>query len=513
MNMIQDIRSTFTKIMTYALFGHILIVLLAGLMTHHGVVGPLIFSVVLATVPYVVLRLQGESELQRQLAGVSLVLFAALLLYQFRGHPWQIDVHMYFFAVLAAITAFVDFKVIVVAAAVVAVHHLGLNFLMPSWVFPDGADFWRVMLHATVVVLEIPSLIWLALKLGEAFEAVEVAKFEAEAEANRAQAAQAEAEAQACKAEEALQEVRIAQEENILLQKETEEERLQIAKDRAAAREAAAQDFEQSVLRLLNDMVGATTAIGQSADSLMSTTEVANQKIGVVSNASMGMSDNIETVASSMEQMSATAAEISSQVMRTVEVAENASNASLRGKESIDELSKRTSEIRAVIQMINDIAEQTNLLALNATIEAARAGEAGKGFAVVAHEVKSLATQSAQATQEIEALINSIIKASDEAANENDNIVQIISEVKQNSSGISAAVEEQSATTTETARAAQRTSNETKEVSRNTEELVGVMQRVRDASETTASAVGEMTRFNEQLREQATAFIHKLRNP
>jgi len=161
--------------------------------------------------------------------------------------------------------------------------------------------------------------------------------------------------------------------------------------------------------------------------------------------------------------------------------------------------------------MIGDIAEQTNLLALNATIEAARAGDAGKGFAVVASEVKSLANQSANATEEIGQLLAGIRDATGQAVDVNKKIVSVIGQISETSSGIASAVEEQSAATEEIARAAQHAAADTIEASRSVENMSSVSDQVSGAAEMTAGAVKALSDKTTDLSARAEEFISALR--
>ena len=115
-----------------------------------------------------------------------------MLVYQLSGHPWQIDMHMYFFAALACLVAYCDYRPIVAGTVAVALHHLALNFLLPAAIYPGGADLGRVVLHAVILLIEAGVLVWLAHKLSQLFETT--AQKTAEAEAASAAEARANIE-------------------------------------------------------------------------------------------------------------------------------------------------------------------------------------------------------------------------------------------------------------------------------------------------------------------------------
>src|ERR1700744_4402996 len=142
-------------------------------------------------------RTAGNGLSTSLLVAVALMGGVSVITFQFMGNPWQVDMHMYFFAALACLVAYCDYRIILAGTVAVALHHLLLNFILPAAVFPGGADFGRVVLHAVVLLVEAGVLIWVAHELAELFmtTAQKTAEAEAAHEAsNRANSARIEAE-------------------------------------------------------------------------------------------------------------------------------------------------------------------------------------------------------------------------------------------------------------------------------------------------------------------------------
>jgi methyl-accepting chemotaxis protein len=204
---------------------------------------------------------------------------------------------------------------------------------------------------------------------------------------------------------------------------------------RKEANQDLANEFERGVKSLVQKVASSAQHMESTAQSLAAAAEETNQQSATVSAAS--------------EQLAASVTEISRQISESTRIVGVAVQETQKSEEMVRTLVGAAQKIGEVTQIINDIASQTNLLALNATIEAARAGEAGKGFAVVASEVKSLANQTAKATEEIAAQIKGIQDSSHTTATAIGQIGQVINQISEISTSISGAVEEQSAATRE----------------------------------------------------------------
>jgi len=247
------------------------------------------------------------------------------------------------------------------------------------------------------------------------------------------------------------------------LQAEQEREQ-QTRLARAEKIEGLLRDFEGRAGTMVETVSEAAEEIGTSAQAGTKTTSETGSKSFTVASAAERTNESTNSAAAAAEELSASISEIARQVSEATDVAGNAVRETEDANERIRGLADASQKIGEIVQLINDIAAQTNLLALNATIEAARAGDAGKGFAVVASEVKSLASQTGKATEEIAGQISSIQQSVDGAVNAVDRISSTIGRINDTATGISSAVEEQSASTQEIARTASTISNDSKEM-------------------------------------------------
>ncbi|HVJ52172.1 MAG TPA: cache domain-containing protein [Aliidongia sp.] len=280
------------------------------------------------------------------------------------------------------------------------------------------------------------------------------------------------------------------------LQAQEAEVQAQAAGERQHMLTRLANDIETSLRGIVQSVSGAADKLQGDARGMSDVAERANRQSHAVAQASDHATANVQMVAAAAEELSSSIGEISRQITDSARITAEAVAEVGRTNETVEGLATAAQHIGEVVKLISDIASQTNLLALNATIEAARAGEAGKGFAVVASEVKSLANQTARATEEISSQIAAMQKVSGAAVGAIKGVGGTIGRIDEIVSVIAHAVQQQRSATDEIAQNVQQAAVGTQEVAQN---IGGVTEAAAD----TGAMAGQLRIESEGLARQA----------
>ena len=264
-------------------------------------------------------------------------------------------------------------------------------------------------------------------------------------------------------------------------------------------------EFRGCIAGILSAFAENARQMDETARTLSTVASDTNERVGAVASASDEASANVQTVAATTEELAVSVGEIGGRVSTASRIVSHVTDNAKSANTKVEGLASAAQRIGDVVSLIQDVAAQTNLLALNATIEAARAGEAGRGFAVVASEVKTLADQTAKATEEIKQQIAAIQNSTHGAVDAMQSIVTTMAEVNKHTQEIASAVQQQSAATSEI-------SHSVRQAARGTEDVVAHMPGVTKAVDETSQSATQMLQVSRDLSRQAEQLRHIVEN-
>jgi methyl-accepting chemotaxis protein len=436
--------------------------------------------------------LRGRNDLStRLMAGTLAFVYPALGVFLLRGTAWQIDAHMYFFASLASLTMLCDWRPIVLAAALTALHHLALERFDAALVFTGAAGLGRVLFHAVAVIFETGFLIYVVEQLRSGMTRQLAARAESERSAAEAIAARDGLQTAMLKAQ--------AAEQAAAEERRRRHAAESVANDRRRHDMLTlAESFRASVLDAVRSVGTASADLDASARSLDAIAQSATRDSETMARTALRSLDDARQLALRVRELAISVSAISGRVGEQARLGGEARAASASSHRTVAGLADHSATIGGFVQSIQQIARRTNLLALNATIEAAHAGDAGRGFAVVAQEVKALARQTGGASGEIQALASAIDSGAGEVNEALSAIEGMIAQLSRAAEAISEDVERHGLTALAAESIADQTASSAADIAA---EATGAAR----AAETTAALSAQVTGAASGLSETARA--------
>lgn len=296
------------------------------------------------------------------------------------------------------------------------------------------------------------------------------------------------------------------------MEREQEEAKREAELEKKSSMNMLANDFDSRTSGIIQALASAATEMQATANQMTSSSANTAEASSLVAAAATEADSNVQTVASASEELSASSAEIAKQISSVAQKSTRASHEAENTSREVSELNLLADSIGEVVGAIKGIAEQTNLLALNATIEAARAGEAGKGFAVVADEVKKLAMETAQKTEQIDERVGKIQGAIRSSVDAVQRIISDVRQIDEATTTVASAVEEQYAATAEIGRNVAEASTGTQQVAQNIVSVQRNAEETGQAASTVLEAAGELAKISNELQDQVKEFLNEIRS-
>lgn len=459
-------------------------------------------AVLLAALPTLAVLRRDVGQVNRMAMAVTTMAFPALYVFLLRDHAWQMDMHMTFFAALAVLTALLDRPAMLAAAGATAVHHLILNYVHPAWVFSSTTDLSRVLLHALVVILQTAMLLWIIDRLNQFIGAQ--AREQARSDVLRIVADKAKQRAE--EALQALEKAQIAADRQRLI-----EENVRIAEEAAQRRRLVADALEARLGAVVGDLSQLSRQLSASKQWLFDLLDQTGIRSEALRAAHIQAEGDVRAVTRDTEKLVSSINEVGSSAGHTRNNAHQGAEATRALMPEVKALSATVDAASTIVALISQIAAQSRTLSFNASIEAARSSNDTRGFAVVAAEMKSLASQTADATRQIDHYLEDIRCAARDVSVAIDVAAESVETIDLSASRIVHEVADQIRATGEIAAATEEMARHIDHAAAQAEALSAALAEAQDAMGQTDTAASALSARSEELQDTVRNVLKELR--